>query len=77
MCLFFLVHTHTHTHTHTHSHTHYNYHYISLYIVQYEYEMDSNGDRVMLGKGSFGAVYSAIDLVTKRKMAVKELNDTG
>ena len=39
--------------------------------------MDSNGDKVVLGKGSFGAVYSAIDLVTKRKMAVKELNDTG
>ena len=39
--------------------------------------MDSGGERVMLGKGSFGAVYSAIDLVTKRKMAVKELSDTG
>ena len=49
---------------------------ITIYI-QYEYEVDSNGDRVVLGKGSFGAVYSAIDLVTKRKMAVKELNDTG
>jgi len=43
---------------------------------QYEYEVDSNGDRVVLRKGSFGAVYSAIDLVTKRKMAVKKLNDT-
>ena len=39
--------------------------------------MDSNRDKVVLGKGSFGVVYSAIDLITKRKMAVKELNDTG
>ncbi|XP_065906670.1 mitogen-activated protein kinase kinase kinase 15-like isoform X2 [Dysidea avara] len=45
--------------------------------LQYEYEVDSNGDRVVLGKGSFGAVYSAIDLVTKRKMAIKEISDTG
>ena len=44
---------------------------------QYEYEVDSNGDRVVLGKVSFGAVYSAIDLVTKRKMVVKELSDIG
>jgi len=39
--------------------------------------VDSNGDRVVLGKESFGAVYTAIDLVTKRKMAVKELSDIG
>ena len=50
---------------------------ILLITIQYEYEVDSNGDRVVLGKGSFEAVYSAIDLVTKRKMAVKELNDNG
>ena len=28
---------------------------------------------MVLGKGSFGTVYSAMDMVTKRKMAVKEI----
>ena len=28
---------------------------------------------MVLGKGSFGVVYSATDLITKRKMAVKEI----
>ena len=43
-------------------------------LVDFQYEWDDKGERVVLGKGSFGAVYSAIDLVTRRKMAVKEIH---
>jgi len=42
--------------------------------IQYEYEIDDqSGEKVLLGTGSFGVVYSAIDVVTKKKMAVKEI----
>jgi len=42
--------------------------------IQYEYEIDDqSGEKVLLGRGSFGVVYSAIDVVTKKKMAVKEI----
>ena len=44
--------------------------------VEFEYEWDDKGERVVLGKGSFGVVYSAIDMVTKRKMAIKEIPET-
>ena len=45
--------------------------------LQYEYEVDENtGEKVVLGRGSFGTVYSAIDVVTKKKMAVKEIRET-
>ena len=44
-------------------------------VVDFQYEWDDKGERVVLGKGSFGTVYSAIDLVTKRKMAVKEIQE--
>ncbi len=44
--------------------------------VEFDYEWDDKGERVVLGKGSFGIVYSAIDLVTKRKMAIKEIPET-
>ena len=40
--------------------------------IQYEY-ITTKGQRTVLGKGSFGAVYSAIDSVTKKLMAVKEI----
>lgn len=41
--------------------------------VEFDYEWDDKRERVVLGKGSFGTVYSAIDLITKRKMAIKEI----
>ena len=42
--------------------------------IQYEYEVDEqSGEKVLLGRGSFGVVFSAIDVVTKKKMAVKEI----
>ena len=34
------------------------------------------GERVVLGRGAFGTVYSAVDSVTKKKMAVKEIRET-
>ena len=34
------------------------------------------GDRVVLGRGAFGTVYSALDFVTKKKMAVKEIRES-
>ena len=40
---------------------------------EYEYERTEDDERVVLGKGSFGTVYAAIDVVTKKKMAVKEI----
>ena len=44
--------------------------------VEFDYELDDKQERVVLGKGSFGTVYSAIDMVTKRKMAIKEIPET-
>lgn len=41
--------------------------------IDYEYELDEKGDKVTLGKGSFGTVYSGVDMVTRKKMAIKEI----
>ncbi len=41
--------------------------------IQYEYELDNRGERVVLGQGSFGTVYSALEKSTLKKMAVKEI----
>ena len=35
--------------------------------------MDEKEGKIVLGKGSFGTVYSGIDMVTRKKMAIKEL----
>ena len=40
--------------------------------IQYEYIYE-NEERVVLGRGSFGVVYSAIDKSTKKMLAVKEI----
>jgi mitogen-activated protein kinase kinase kinase 5 len=40
--------------------------------IQYEY-LYEKGERVVLGRGSFGVVYSALDKVTKKLLAVKEI----
>lgn len=41
--------------------------------IDYEYEMSEKGERIVLGRGSFGVVYSGIESVTRRKMAIKEI----
>ncbi|XP_057306025.1 mitogen-activated protein kinase kinase kinase 15-like isoform X2 [Hydractinia symbiolongicarpus] len=41
--------------------------------LQYEYEYEDDGQRVVLGRGSFGVVYAARDISTNVKLAVKEI----
>ena len=35
-------------------------------VMKYEFELDENDERVVLGRGSFGCVFSALDLDTKK-----------
>jgi hypothetical protein len=42
-------------------------------VVKYEFEMDENGDHVVLGRGSFGCVYSALDLDTKKLVCTRDV----
>lgn len=41
--------------------------------IDYEYELDEKEEKVILGKGSFGTVYAGVDMVTRKKMAIKEI----
>jgi hypothetical protein len=40
---------------------------------QYDYEYDENGDRVVLGKGTYGIVYAGRDLSNQVRIAIKEI----
>ncbi|XP_051954736.1 mitogen-activated protein kinase kinase kinase 5-like [Xyrauchen texanus] len=41
--------------------------------LEYDYEFDEHGDRVVLGKGTFGVVYAGRDLSNQVRLAIKEI----
>ncbi|XP_069493211.1 mitogen-activated protein kinase kinase kinase 15 isoform X2 [Ambystoma mexicanum] len=41
--------------------------------LEYEYDYDENGDRVVLGKGTYGVVYAGRDLSNQVRIAIKEI----
>ncbi|XP_061742244.1 mitogen-activated protein kinase kinase kinase 5 [Nerophis ophidion] len=41
--------------------------------LEYDYEYDEHGDRVVLGKGTFGVVYAGRDLSNQVRLAIKEI----
>uniref|UniRef100_A0A670IHY8 mitogen-activated protein kinase kinase kinase n=1 Tax=Podarcis muralis TaxID=64176 RepID=A0A670IHY8_PODMU len=43
------------------------------FCFQYEYDYDENGDRVVLGKGTYGIVYAGRDLSNQVRIAIKEI----
>lgn len=44
-----------------------------LLSPQYDYEYDEHGERVVLGKGTFGVVYAGRDLSNQVRLAIKEI----
>nr|5UOR_A Chain A, Mitogen-activated protein kinase kinase kinase 5 [Homo sapiens]5UOR_B Chain B, Mitogen-activated protein kinase kinase kinase 5 [Homo sapiens] len=42
-------------------------------LLEYDYEYDENGDRVVLGKGTYGIVYAGRDLSNQVRIAIKEI----
>ncbi|EHB14550.1 Mitogen-activated protein kinase kinase kinase 15 [Heterocephalus glaber] len=42
-------------------------------ILEYEYDRDANGERIILGKGTYGIVYSGQDLRNQVQIAIKEI----
>nr|XP_060626052.1 mitogen-activated protein kinase kinase kinase 15 isoform X2 [Anolis sagrei ordinatus] len=41
--------------------------------LEYEYDYDENGERVVLGKGTYGIVYAGRDLSNQVRIAIKEI----
>ncbi|XP_051970572.1 mitogen-activated protein kinase kinase kinase 15-like isoform X2 [Xyrauchen texanus] len=41
--------------------------------LEYEYDYNENGDRVVLGKGTYGVVYAGRDLSNQVRIAIKEI----
>lgn len=44
-----------------------------LCLFQYEYDHNAKGDRVVLGKGTYGIVYAGRDLSNQVRIAIKEI----
>lgn len=44
-----------------------------LYFSQYMYEKGENGEKVVLGKGTYGVVYAGRDLSNQVRIAIKEI----
>lgn len=40
---------------------------------QFVYETNENGDKVLLGKGTYGVVYAGRDLSNQVRIAIKEI----
>lgn len=45
----------------------------SLFVLQFVYETNENGDKVVLGKGTYGVVYAGRDLSNQVRIAIKEI----
>lgn len=44
-----------------------------FFLLQYIYETNENGDKVVLGKGTYGVVYAGRDLSNQVRIAIKEI----
>lgn len=42
-------------------------------VLQYEYDTNETGDRVVLGRGTYGVVYAGRDLSNQVRIAIKEI----
>uniref|UniRef100_A0A5S6QFD9 mitogen-activated protein kinase kinase kinase n=1 Tax=Trichuris muris TaxID=70415 RepID=A0A5S6QFD9_TRIMR len=47
--------------------------YSESQTIDFEFELDVSGQRVVLGKGTFGAVYAGRDRTSQRTIAIKEV----
>uniref|UniRef100_A0AAQ5YA22 mitogen-activated protein kinase kinase kinase n=1 Tax=Amphiprion ocellaris TaxID=80972 RepID=A0AAQ5YA22_AMPOC len=48
-------------------------HHHARCVMLYDYEYDEHGERVVLGKGTFGVVYAGRDLSNQVRLAIKEI----
>lgn len=46
---------------------------IFVCVLQYEYDTNETGDRVVLGRGTYGVVYAGRDLSNQVRIAIKEI----